>query len=317
MAMLNRIKIGHFTDVQNATGCTVLIPPMGNICAACAFGAAPGTRELALLQPDKKIQEIHALVLTGGSAFGLNSAHGLMEQLAANKIGFRTDYGYVPIIPAAVIFDKNIGDPNAFPTGEDARKAYSEACFYNRAQGNIGAGTGATVGKWAGIEYAMKSGLGLAEIVFNGARVLVLTVLNAVGDVLDSKGNILAGAIDQNGHFLAETGKEKRWLSPKVGMAENTVLTAIFVNFKFSKSQLHYLAKRAHLAIARRLEPSHTSFDGDVSFVCSLPEKEIPIDLASSLIMNAVEQSIENSVRTCKSLHGFKSANDLGRNINE
>ena len=312
--MLNKVKIGHFTDIEQATGCTVIVPPAGNICSACAFGAAPGTRELALLQPDKKIQEIHALLLTGGSAFGLNAAHGLMEQLAGQKIGFKTSYGYVPIVPAAVIFDKNIGNPDVFPTGEHARQAYLQAHFNNQAQGNVGAGTGATVGKWAGLASAMKSGLGLAEIQFNGASVLALTVVNAVGDVLDSNGNILAGAIDRNGRFLADNGKKNRWLAPKVGMGQNTVLSAVFTNFKFTKSQLHYLAKRVHLAIARRIEPSHTSFDGDVSFVCTIPQIEISIDLASMLIMTAVEQSIENSVKYCKTLHGFKSAKDLEKN---
>lgn len=310
--MLDRIKIGHFTDVQNGTGCTVLVPPVGNICAACAFGAAPGTREFALLQPDKKIQEIHALVLTGGSAFGLNAAHGVMEQLAKEKIGFKTNYGYVPIVPAAVIFDKVIGNPAAFPTSQQGTQAYLAASFNNDQQGNVGAGTGATVGKWAGIESSMKAGLGMAEVNFDDARVLAVTVLNAVGDVLDDRGQILAGAIDDQGQFLASSAKSIRWHSPKVGMGENTILTAIFTNFNFSKTQLHYLAQRAHLAIARRIEPSHTSFDGDVSFVCSVPEIEGSLDLAASLIMAAVEQSIENSVKTCKSLHGFKAIADLG-----
>ena len=313
MAMLNRIKIGHFTDVQNATGCTVLIPPMGNICAACAFGAAPGTRELALLQPDKKIQEIHALVLTGGSAFGLNAAHGVMEQLAKEKIGFRTNYGYVPIVPAAVIFDKVMGNPNAYPTSEQGTAAYLNASFNNNQQGNIGVGTGATIGKWAGIDRAMKAGLGLAEVNFNEASVLAVTALNAVGDVLDASGQILAGAIDEQGRFLASSGRSIRWQSPKVGMGENTVLTAVFTNFNFSKLQLYYLAQRAHLAVARKIEPSHTSFDGDISFVCSVPEIEASVDFAASLIMTAVEQSIENGVKTCNSLHGFKALTDLGR----
>ncbi|MHB2154689.1 P1 family peptidase [Calditrichota bacterium GD2] len=309
--MLDRLKIGHYTDTERGTGCTVVLPPSGNVCAACAFGAAPGTRELALLSPDKKIQEIHALVLTGGSAFGLNAAHGVMEELAKDGIGFKTHYGLVPIVPAAVIFDKNIGSAQAYPAVEDAKKAYRQAQFNNKEMGNVGAGTGATVGKWAGMEYAMKAGLGLSEIAFEGIRVLALTVVNAVGDVLDEKGDILAGAVNHSGHFLAATGKERRWGAPKIGMGANTVLTAVFTNFNCSKTEAHFLAKRAHLAIARKIEPPHTSFDGDVSFVCCLPEKDVTIDLAATLVMNAVEQSIENGVMAAERLLGFRSIHEI------
>ncbi len=309
--MFDLLKIGHFTDTKAATGCTVIVPPEGNISSAYAFGAAPGTRELALLQPDKKIQQIHALVLTGGSAFGLNCAHGVMEQLAAEGKGFTTNYGVVPIVPAAVIFDKNLGNAQAFPTTHDAKQAYLNAQFNNRQMGNVGAGTGATVGKWAGLEHAMKAGLGLAEIEFKGARVGVVSVVNAVGDVLDEDGRILAGAIDSKGTFLAATQKQKRWFAPKVGLAENTVLTAIFTNFKLEKSAAHYLAKRAHLAIARSITPSHTSFDGDVSFVCCLPQKELPIDLADALVAHTVQQSIKNSVLFARSLHGIKAYHEI------
>ncbi len=309
--MLTRIKIGHFTNLKDATGCTVILPPAGNICAASAFGAAPGTRELILLHPGKKIQEIHALVLTGGSAFGLNCAHGVMEQLAQDGIGFETEYGKVPIVPAAVIFDKNIGRSSAYPTYADAQIAYENAQFMNNQQGNVGAGTGATVGKWAGLNFAMKAGLGLTQLKFNKAQLVAITVTNAVGDVLNSEGQILAGAIDKTGNFLAHSGAHQRWQSPRVGMAQNTVLTAVFTNFRFGKTEIYYLAQRAHFAITRRIEPSHTSFDGDVSFVCCLPEVEISIDLAASLIISAVQQSIENSVKYCTSLHGFKSYQEI------
>ena len=182
--MLAQFKIGHFTNLSTGTGCTVILPPAKNITSACVCGASPGTRELALLAPNKKISSIDALVLTGGSAFGLGCAHGVMENLAAQNVGYETKFGVVPIVPAAVIFDKNIGDPNAYPTAEDALLALQDASYDNRSMGNVGAGTGATIGKWMGMPAATKAGIGIADLERDGIKVSVLTVVNAVGDVL-------------------------------------------------------------------------------------------------------------------------------------
>ncbi len=309
--MLNRIKIGHFSDSNAATGCTVVIPPSGNCCSAFPFGASPGTRELTLLSPEKKIEEVHAIVLTGGSAFGLNCAHGVMLALKEDGFGYPTKFGLVPIVPAAVVFDKNIGNAEAFPTIENGRQAYQDARYNNTEMGNVGAGVGATVGKWAGLEYAMKGGLGIAESKQGQVDVLAITVVNAVGDVLDGQRKIMAGAIDQNHQFLAEGLKEKAFESPKVGLGENTILNITITNAKLDKTQAFYLAQRVHLSIARRIEPSHTSADGDVSFVISVPEVDAPIDVLNQLMGMAVEHSIENGIRHARPLHGFKSYNQI------
>ena len=309
--MLNQFKIGHFTSLSAGTGCTVIVPPSNNIASACVRGASPGTRELALLAPDKKVSRIDALVLTGGSAFGLGCAHGVMEALADQNIGYETKFGVVPIVPAAVVFDKNIGNPKAFPTSENAIQAFKGARYNNEDMGSIGAGTGATVGKYLGMESAMKAGIGISSLDRDGIRVSVLTVVNAVGDVIGYDGKIMAGAIDPNGIFYARNDSLSRWQASQLGMSANTVLSAVMINAKISKQQAFFLAERAHYGIARRIDPSHTSFDGDVVFVISVPEIEVNLDMASSMIVKSVEASIINCVTHSKSLFGIKSYQDI------
>ena len=309
--MIESIKIGHFSDLTNGTGCTVILPPSGNIASGYAFGAAPGTREIALLQPDKKVQEINALVLTGGSAFGLGCAQGVMEELARMGSGFKTAYGVVPIVPAAVVFDRNVGNAHAFPTAEDGKQALLSANHDFIKSGNIGAGSGVSVGKWAGLNFAMKSGLGVAQITNGTFEFLAVSVVNAVGDVIDFDGQILAGALNEDNTFLAARNPKIRWQNPQVGMNQNTVLSAVLTNVKLTKTEAYYLANRVHLALARRIIPSHTSFDGDVSFVISVPQTEAPIDLTAAILSEVVEQSVINAVTSCEGLFGLKGFKDL------
>jgi len=309
--MLSKIKIGHYTNLDLGTGCTVILPPKENVATASVRGASPGTREIALLSPEKKISTINALVLTGGSAYGLGCAHGVMESLAEHNIGYYTDYGLVPIVPAAVIFDKNIGDSNAYPTDKNAKAALKDSKYNNKTMGNVGAGTGATVGKWMGMQSAMKSGVGISEKVYENVRVTVLTVVNAATDILDKTGKILAGAISPDNHFYAEHDPLIRWKEPKVGLAENTVLCAVMVNAKLTKQQVYYISEHAHYGIARRVDPSHTSYDGDVVFAMSIPEVECNIDLLASMVINTVEESIISGVTAANGLFGLKAVKDL------
>jgi len=309
--MLRQFKIGHFTDLENGTGCTVILPPENNVASAAVCGAAPGTRELALLSPQKKIDRIHALVLTGGSAFGLGCAQGVMEALAERNIGYQTNFGVVPIVPAAVIFDRNVGQPQAYPTSNQARQALQSAKYQNRIMGNIGAGTGASVGKWRGMAFAMKSGIGIGQTEYNGLKVTAVTVVNAVGDILDKQGRLLAGALDEKEKFLAVSNPYARFDKALVGMAENTVLSAVLTNAKINKQQAFYLAERAHYGIARRVEPSHTGYDGDVAFVMASVQIEADLDLLASMVVPAVENSILNGVRKAQGLYGLKSVQDL------
>ncbi|KAA3610348.1 MAG: peptidase S58 family protein [Calditrichaeota bacterium] len=304
--MLKTFKVGHYTDSKNGTGCSVILPPAKVVCSAYAMGASPGTREYALLQPDKKIESISALVLTGGSAFGLNAASGVVEELESQNIGYQTNFGIVPIVPSAVIFDLNIGNGAIRPGVQEGKLALNNARFDNYQSGNIGAGTGATVGKWSGLDNAMKGGLGVAQIEHGTLKACAVLVVNSVGDVIDNNGRILAGA-QINGKFVAENDHKKRWGEPVLGLVENTVLCAVLTNAVLSKQQANYLAGRAHFGISRRIIPSHTSYDGDVSFVLASGEVETTIDILSAITIEAVEQAVINAVKNAESVFGIPS----------
>ena len=302
--MLNTFKIGHYTDSMNGTGCSVILPPNYVVSSACAMGASPGTREYALLQPDKKIESINALVLTGGSAFGLNAADGVIQELEKEKKGYETSFGVVPIVPAAVIFDLNIGNGAIRPGSKEGKIALKNARFNNNHSGNIGAGTGATVGKWAGLDYAMKGGLGVAQIQHGDLKACAVLVVNSVGDITDRNGKIIAGA-QKDGRFIAEDNQKKRWGEPIVGLAENTVLCAVLTNASLSKQQANYIACRTHFGISHRIIPSHTSYDGDVAFVMATKEVETSIDILAAITIEAVEQAILNAVQNAGPLLGI------------
>lgn len=312
--MLSLFKIGHFTDLERATGCTVILPPSPNVTSASVKGASPGTREFALLAPEKKISEINALLFTGGSAFGLGAAHAVMKQLAKDNKGYQTDYGVVPLVASAVIFDKNIGDAKAYPGSGDALKAFESAEFDNTQSGAIGAGTGATVGKWMGMKHAMKGGLGLAHVKHGALAITVLSVVNAVGNIVDAYGRTMAGAIDENGRFLDHQNFIQIWSEPAAGMHGNTVLLAIFTNAKLNKLQVYQLADYAHYGLARCIHPSHTTFDGDLAVTIATPEVEAAPDLLQTLTIHATVQSVMDSVRNAQSIHGIPSVKTIGGN---
>lgn len=311
--MLNQFKIGHYTDKTNGTGCTVIITPPATVCSAYAFGASPGTREYALLQPDKKLESINALLLTGGSAFGLATATGVVEELEKSGVGYKTPWALVPIVPAAVIFDLNIGNSSVRPGPDQGKHAIKNALFNNRAAGNVGAGTGATVGKWAGLDKAMKGGLGIYQDEFGDLKTCAIVVLNAVGDIVDNHNKIIAGAHTKGG-FIAEKNPYRRLGDPLTGQNQNTVLCAVMTNAIITKQQASYLAKRAHLGLARRIIPSHTSFDGDVSFVLSKGEIQTNIDTIAGLIIGAVEGAIQNAVESAETLLGIPSMHEIVKN---
>jgi L-aminopeptidase/D-esterase-like protein len=308
--MLSKFKIGHYTDLQNGTGCTVIVPPENNISSAFAFGASPGSREYALMQPDKKIERINALLLTGGSAFGLNAASGIVAELEKSKIGYDTSFGVVPIVPAAVIFDLNVGNGSIRPGAEQGALALKNAEFNNYASGAIGAGTGATVGKWAGLGTSMKGGLGVAQVEHGSLKACAVMVVNSVGDIVDKTQKIIAGARKDN-KFIADQDSKIRWGKPAVGLAENTVLCAVLTNAKITKQQANYLGGRAHLAMSRRIIPSHTSYDGDISFVLSTPEVEAPLDTVMAVIQEAVEQAILKAVTEATGIFDIPSVKDI------
>lgn len=304
-------KIGHYTDKKNITGCTVVLMPENTVGSCYIAGSAPGTRETALLAPEKKINNINALLLTGGSAFGLNAAQGVVQFLEENKIGYFTNYGLVPIVPAAVIFDLNIGNSKVRPNAENSYDACKNAIFDNSEQGNVGAGTGATVGKWAGIEYAMKGGLGIAQLVHKDVWLKAISVVNSVGDVISGKGEIIAGARTKVGKFIAAETPDIRFRPPQVGFSENTALSVILTNAKIDKLQSYIISKKSFNGMARAIIPANTNYDGDIIFTFSSNHSEIWFDRLIEMATEAVRLSIINAVKNSASMGGFPGLRSL------
>ncbi len=293
------ILVGHYTNNVALTGCTVLLCPPKTIASCDVRGSAPGSRELALLAPDKQTQEIHAILLTGGSAFGLGAANGVMKFLAERKIGYQTPWALVPIVPSSVIFDLNVGDSKIFPTPDDAYQACKNASV-SVEEGNVGVGSGATVGKWHGLNSAMMGGVGTVSLNMGKVIVGALAVVNAVGDVVGRDGNILAGA-QQGGNFLGSEGRlsslqDQSLLTRNI----NTTLVVVATNARLSKVDCHRIAQRAHDGMARAVIPSHTTFDGDTTFALSAGEISAPIDLVAEMGAEAAAESIRAAVKHSK-----------------
>ena len=309
--MDNEFKIGHFTDKKNITGCTVILCPPETNASCYVAGSAPGSRETALLAPDKKITEIHAVFLTGGSAFGISAASGIMTYLEEKRIGYKTGFGIIPLVPAAVIYDLNIGNPEARPKAEDAYQACMSAAKGFDQQGTVGAGTGATLGKWAGIANGMKSGLGIHTLSEAGIWVTAISVVNAVGDVVDDKGKIIGGALDEKGHFLAAGDRDKRWQQQRRVFSENTVLSVILTNAKLNKLESFILAKRAQNGLVRAIIPATTSYDGDIIFSLTSGRLAANTDLVYEMGSEAIRLSIISAVLKSESLGGYLAVRDI------
>lgn len=246
------VLVGHWTDERAATGCTVVLLPPGTTVGCCIPGGAPATRETALLAPSSLVREVHAIVLSGGSAFGLAAADGVMRFLEERGTGYATPAGVVPIVPAACLYDLAIGDPRRRP-GPDEGRAACEAAGREVAEGSVGAGTGATVAKLLGPHAAVKGGLGTASTRAAGATVGALVACNAVGDVIDATGAPIAKPrADGSGH-----------------PGGSTVLVAVATDATLDKAAAGHLATMAAAGIARAVRPAHTHFDGDIVFVAA------------------------------------------------
>jgi L-aminopeptidase/D-esterase-like protein len=296
--------IGHWTDRAAITGCTVILCPPKTVGGCDVRGSSPGSRELALLASEKTMQEIHAVVLTGGSAYGLATADGVMRYLEEHDVGYQTPWIKVPIVPAAVIFDLNIGSATVRPdpgAGYLACEAASADCT---ARGNVGAGTGATVGKWAGIETRMKGGLGIACVEHQGLQVATVAVVNSVGDVLDESGKVLAGARSHDGKWCAEQDPLRQFSRAKPVLHAHTTLIAVLTNAKVSKVDANRLAQRAHDGMARAIKPVHTSFDGDLAFALASGPVETHFDLLAELGAQVTAEAIRDAVRNAASVAG-------------
>ena len=267
------VLVGHATDSRGLTGCTAVLfdAPAGAIVGVDVRGSSPGTRETDLLDPVGRVEETHALLLTGGSAFGLGAADGVVRFLEEKGVGYDVRVARVPIVPATVIFDLAVGNPAARPDASMGYEAAAAARSGDFAQGSVGVGTGASVGKVFGLEWAMKGGLGSASVRFPGGLVVAgLVVVNAFGDVRDpSTGIILAGPRHEDGtladsaEYLAEAARFARW-------GENTTLAIVATNAHLTKPAVTKVAQMAHDGLARTVSPVHTSVDGDAVFAASI-----------------------------------------------
>jgi len=296
------IKVGHFTDDKALTGTTVILCPPKTRASCEVRGNSPGSRELALLAPEKSAQEIHAVVFTGGSAFGLAAADGVMRWLEEHGVGFSTPWAKVPIVPAAVVFDLNVGSSTIRPDSLSGYQACDAASGGQVEEGNVGAGTGATVGKWRGFDSWMKGGVGTASVRVGELIVGALAVVNAVGDVVDSDGSVLAGARAGDGRFFGEVEGYRPLARGKVLEESNTTLVLAATNARLSKLELFRVSQRMHDGMARAIVPVHTSYDGDVSFALSCGDLSADLDFVSELAAHVTAESIRRGVKAARSV---------------
>ena len=263
------IEVGHFTERRRPTGCTVVMARAGAVGGVDVRGAAPGTRETDLLDPCKLVEKIHAIVLAGGSAWGLDAATGAVRWLEEQGVGLDVGVGRLPLVPAAVLFDLLVGDMRVRPDAAAGYAACAAASSADPAEGNIGAGAGASVGKLFGMARAMKGGVGTASVTVDGVTVGALIACNAVGDVIDpDSGNILAGARTADGLQLLDSRRAllRGELAQSVLPGTNTTIGVVATDAVISKTQAQRLAVAAHDGLARSINPVHTQLDGDTLF---------------------------------------------------
>jgi len=309
------IKVGHFTDRNAATGCTVVLCERGAVAGVDVSGSSPGTRETDLLRPGNSVERVQAIVLAGGSAFGLDAATGVMKYLEERGFGYETGAGKVPIVPAAIIFDLNVGDSKTRPGANEGYQACLAAADGRVAEGCIGAGTGATVGKILGVQRAVKGGLGTAsETIAGDVVVAALVVVNAIGDVIEpGTGKILAGPRRPDGHGFLSTSELWKGGFKEAVPPSNTVIGIVATDAKLSKTEANKLARVAQVGIARTIDPCHTMYDGDALFTLSLGDKEADPTALGAAAAQVVAQAIVRAIRKAKTLAGVPAAKDVSK----
>ncbi len=292
------IRVGHAQNLSARTGCTVILPDQEVTAGVDIRGSAPGTREVDTIMPTRLIQKIHGLLLTGGSAFGLGAANGVMQYLEEKGIGFDTGAAKVPIVPAAVIYDLGVGEAAVRPDPEMAYQACLAATHDNCLEGTIGAGTGATVGKILGQANSMKGGIGTGSITLeNGIIIGVLTVVNALGDVISPQtGAIIAGARTLDGKSFLNTLAFLKQFNPHTFSQTNTTLAVVATNADFNKDEITQVARMAHDGLARAINPAHTLYDGDIVFALSTGEKPGNLIQIGAIAAELVQESIIRAV---------------------
>ena len=321
LADLPSFRCGHAHDTLAGTGCTVVIAPKGAVCSVDVRGGGPATRETDLLKPENMIQAVHAVVLSGGSAFGLAASSGVMEELSERGIGFRLGGVCVPIVCSACLFDLLIGEnahPDAAMGRAAARAAFERTADVPFAEGNVGAGCGATVGKLLGGEGAMKSGLGVCGLRLGDLVACAIVAVNALGNVRDAGGTWIAGCRNAEGRVMdpleALEAMAHVTAAPEQGGStpcENTTIGVVLTNAKLTKAQAAKASSTVHDAFARAIKPVHTSNDGDTVFTLSSGEVTCDFDVATALATEAMQGALVRGVTQAKSAYGLPAARDL------
>lgn len=294
------IEVGHAQDDEALTGCTVIICREGAVAGVDVRGGAPGTRETDLMNPVNLVEKIHAVVLAGGSAFGLEAATGVMRYLEEQRIGFQTGEARVPIVPAAILYDLGVGRADVRPDAAMGYRAAAEASSNLPREGNVGVGTGASVGKMRGMPHAMKSGVGTCSMEVNGLIIGALVAVNAIGDVVDPQsGEQIAGL---------RSGSSLEWMKnnpARPQIESNTVIGVIATNARLTKAGATKVAQMAHDGLARAIRPAHTMYDGDTIFALATGEREADISLVGACAVEVTAQAIVRAVELSGSAGGL------------
>jgi L-aminopeptidase/D-esterase-like protein len=301
------VEVGHFTDTRRPTGCSVIITRDGAVAGVDVRGAAPGTRETDLLHPANLVDRVHAILLSGGSAWGLDAASGVMQWLEENDLGLPVGFGLVPIVPAAVLFDLPVGNAKIRP---DAKAGYAACVAASRdapAEGNVGAGAGALVGKLFGLQRAMRGGIGTASMTVDGITVGAMVACNAVGDVIEPEtGEVLAGARTPDGKALLNSRRAMLAgdLPQPLLAGTNTTIGVIATDAILTKAQAHRLAQVAHDGLARSINPVHTMSDGDTLFALGTGKAGRPAGmmLLSTLAAEVTAHAVVRAILAAKGL---------------
>ena len=301
------IEVGHFTDPRRPTGCSVVLARGGAVAGVDVRGAAPGTRETDLLDPCNAVNTVHAILLSGGSAWGLDAASGVMRWLESQGIGLDVGSALVPIVPAAVLFDLLVGDAHIRPDAHAGYAACQAASSQPPAEGNVGAGTGAAIGKMFGMPFAMKGGIGTASVTLDGVTVGALIACNALGDIVDpDTGALIAGARTGDGAGLRDTRRSLLRGEPPLPIlaGANTTIGVIATDAQLTKAQARRLAMAGHDGLARSINPAHTLSDGDTLFAMStgLARRTPGMTVLCVMAAEAVARATVRAVRAARSL---------------
>ncbi len=314
LTRIHGIRVGHAQDLDALTGCTVILCPPGTVGGVDQRGGAPGTRETDLLRPLHLVEHVNAILLAGGSAFGLAAADGVIRYLEEHGLGFETPAARVPIVPTAILYDLDIGRADRRPDAEMGYAACQAAAAMPVPQGCVGAGMGASVGKVMGRPFATKSGIGSsATALGNGLVVAALAAVNAFGDVIDWDDSILAGArVPPQGTQFAATMNVLRQAAEPAPTAGNTVIGVVATNAALNKEQTNFIALMAQDGLARAVRPAHTLYDGDTIFALATGEKpDMNVSIVGAFAAEAMAEAIRNAVISATAMGGLPASHDI------